>query len=58
MSYLRVQVVDLFNRQPNISRMNRGPYLNPFLDRIKIGSDLDVGLDRKFLCGTGITIGN
>lgn len=57
-SYLRIQFIDLFDRQLDITRVDGGPYLNPVLDRIKIRLELDVGLDRKFLCSTRVPIGD
>jgi hypothetical protein len=57
-SYLRVQFIDLLDRQLDITRVDGSPYLNPFLDRIKIRLELDIGLDRKFLCSTGVSVGD
>ena len=57
-SYLRIKLIDLLNCQPNITRVNSGPYLNTFLDRIKIRSKLDVGLNSKFLRSTRVSVGD
>lgn len=49
LSYLGIQLIDLLNGRLDISRVNRSPDLNPFLDGLQIRLQLNIGLDSKFL---------
>ena len=57
-SYLRVQFVDLFNGCLDVPRVNQGPNLNTFLNRLQIGPQLDVGLDSEFTRSSRVAIGD
>lgn len=57
-SYLRIQLVDLFNGRLDITRVNRSANFNPLLDGFKIRSQLDVGLYCEFLRSSGIAVGD
>jgi hypothetical protein len=57
-SYLRVQFVDLLDRQLNISRVNGSPNVNPLLNGFQIRPKVDVGLNRKLIRGSRVAIGD
>lgn len=57
-SYLRIQLVDLFNGCLDIPRVDEGPNLNTFLNRLQIGPQLDVGLDSEFTRSSRIAVGD
>lgn len=57
-SYLRVQLVNLLNRRLDISRVDGSPNINPLLNSFEVRPKLDVGLDRKLICGSRVAIGN
>lgn len=57
-SYLRVQLVDLLNGRLDIPRVDEGPNLNTFLNRLQIGPQLDIGLDSELTRSSRVAIGD
>lgn len=57
-SYLRIQLVDLLNGCPDVPRVDEGPNLNTFLNRLQIGPQLDIGLNCKFTRSGRVAIGD
>lgn len=57
-AYLRIELIDLFDRRLNIARMDRGSNGYPCLNRLHIRLGLDVSLYCKFLRSSGVAIGD
>lgn len=55
---MRIQLVNLLNGCLDIARVDEGPNLNPFLNRLQIGPQLDIGLDCEFTRGSRVAIGD
>lgn len=56
--YLRIQLIDPLDRRLDIPRMYGSSNFNSLLNRFQIRPKLDVGLDREFIRGCRVAIGD